>query len=322
MNQFFEDLPSLAGDLEKVGERILSHVSGSSPFIRDSLETIIRAQGKMLRPAFLILTARLGRFDAGRIYDIAAALEMMHIATLIHDDVIDDADTRRGIPSVHTRIGVRKAILMGDYLFSRCFSLAALYATMENGKALSHAVAFICDSEIDQSDRSFSLDLTLRGYLRRIAGKTAALFVLAFQAGATESRLNPRQVMWARRAGYNVGMAFQIIDDILDCTGSASTMGKPAGSDIRQGIFTLPVILAAKRDETGALQKLLASHPYSDRTAGDILELVERLGGLQAARERAHRYTGRAMEAVRNLPETPAQHELLALCSRVLVRSY
>ncbi len=322
MNHFFDDFSSLSRDLEKVREVILSHISDSSSSIREGLEEIIRAQGKMLRPAFLILAARLGKFQENRIYDIAAAMEMLHIATLIHDDVIDDADTRRGVPAVHTRMGIRKAILMGDYLFSRSFSLAAVYATIENGRDLSHAVGFICNSEIDQSSGYFSLEMSRRSYLRRIAGKTAALFLLAFHAGASEGRLNKRQIMWARRAGYNIGMAFQITDDILDCTGSSDTLGKPAGNDLRQGIFTLPIILACEKDKGGSLKKLLAAPPYDDESTMRILRLTEESGGLQEARQCANLYTDRAMRAIANLPESASKNELIILCNKVLHRFY
>lgn len=321
MNDFYQDFPSLKADLDRVREEILKHLQGSSPLVQEAITEIVQARGKMLRPAFLLLTARMGRFNPEKVYELAAALEMLHIATLIHDDVIDDADTRRGIPTVHTKMGTRRAVLTGDFLFSRCFSIAARYATIENGRDLSRAVAFICDSEIDQSAKLFQSDTSRRGYFRRIAGKTAALFLLAFQSGAVEGGLKRKYLMWARRVGYNIGMAFQIIDDILDCSASSSDLGKPVASDIREGNFTLPVIIAKERDHDGTLGFLLQKRPYTDDTVGAILDFLQSSGALQEAKRVAETYTKRALSALRLLPDTEARGMLLDITGRLLQRS-
>jgi heptaprenyl diphosphate synthase len=323
MSQILHEFPSLTSELEQVRELILANISNSGTFIREALEDIILARGKMLRPAFLILTARTGKFPGDKIYEIAAALEMLHIATLVHDDIIDDADTRRGVATLHKRLGTRKAVLIGDFLFSRSSVLAARYTSTDNGKSLSNAVSLICESEIDQSSRCFSLDFSKRNYFRRIAGKTAALFLLAFHAGASESRMDKKQVMWARRAGYSIGMAFQIIDDILDCTGERNKLGKPAGNDIRHGIYTLPVIIAWQKSESnGELHRLLADHPYSEGTAAKILLLLDQCGALEESRKIADRYTHRALEAISRLPKGAGREQLSALARKLLFRSY
>ncbi|ADK80724.1 polyprenyl synthetase family protein [Sediminispirochaeta smaragdinae] len=322
MKQSVLGIPSLDSDLLRVREVILTHIRNSSPTIREGLEELILAQGKMLRPSFLLLTARCGKFSKKKAYDIAAAIEMLHIATLIHDDVIDDADTRRGVPAVHTKIGIRKAILMGDYLFSRCFSIAAQYATIENGRSLSTAVGFICQSEIDQSTKEYDFAISRRTYLRRIAGKTAALFLLSFHAGASQSKMNKTQVMWARRAGYAIGMAFQIIDDILDYTGSKEVLGKPAGSDLRQGVCTLPLIIARETKQSEEISALIQRLPNDPGVVDALLSIVEGSGALATAREEAQCYTDRAIEALDHLPANQAREQLLALTRTVLARSY
>ena len=188
----------------------------------------------MLRPAFVLLASRFGMPDKDRMIRIAAAVEMLHMATLVHDDIIDAAPVRRGVPSLHALRGPRTAVLVGDWLFVSCFSLIADLAGHENARSLAHMVARICGSEISQSADKYVLNTSVRRYLRRIAGKTAALFALAFHVGAAESGCEAPLAGLLRRLGYNLGMGFQIIDDILDFTRDRSETGKPTGNDLSQ----------------------------------------------------------------------------------------
>ena len=311
----------LDSDIAEVKRAIFRQLDGGSEEIRAAVSGMVDANAKLLRPTFLLLAARLGKFTAPKFYDLAAAVEMLHMATLAHDDVIDDAPTRRGRPSLHSVYGKRTAILLGDFLFSRCFHLAAEYTTIENGRKLARAVSVICESEIRQGTDRFSPDVSRRRYLRRITGKTAALFVLSLYIGGEESGTSKRVVSALHRAGYNIGMAFQVIDDILDYTGDSRNLGKPTGIDLREGVMTIPLIFALERDE-GHLRALLDEFPYTDDTVADIIQMTQSLGGIHRARELAELYTDRALRELARLPKGRSKELLVEYVNSLLLRDY
>ncbi len=319
MSDYWAAYPALQNDLNDMRAVLLDAIANRNRFLDEGLREIFAAPGKMLRPAFLILASRFGDPSPGKIARMAAAVEMLHVATLIHDDILDDAGTRRGRPSAHARFGRKEAVLMGDFLFARGFQLVSEYATVENARNISRAVSWICMSEIDQDTGLFRIDRSVRGYLNRIMGKTAILFVLSFHLGARESDCPPGVVSLLRRAGYGIGMGFQIVDDILDLTGSETELGKPVGSDLAVGIFTLPVILALRKDD-GVLEARLAERPASGKAVREIIRLVEERGGIRDAAKYAETYTRRAMREIGKLPEGEAKRQLTAVAERLTFR--
>lgn len=336
-NPFWRDHPEVGHDLSRVAEVLAESVEGAAPRLRDALRDLVGRRGKMLRPAFAVLAARMRR-DGGRgifrgrerafgpreelpekIYRIAAAIEVLHLATLVHDDIVDDAAERRGGTALHRLYGSRDAALMGDYLFSTCFSLIAGYGTMENARVIASGVSRICEAEIVEADASDPGKVSLRGYLRRIAGKTALLFALSFHVGASEHEVAAEDVRRLRRMGYNIGMGFQIIDDILDLTGDPNRLGKPAGNDLRQGIITAPVILALREDPDEKLWWMLsAESPDVDA----VVAAVDARGGFARARALARSYTERALREASHLPEGEVRDTLVATARRLLERDY
>lgn len=288
--------------------------------LADPIEDLIDANGKMLRPAFLLLAAEFGK-SRERLLPLAAAIELLHVATLIHDDVIDGASTRRGTPTVHARFGAKDAVLAGDWLFSRCFRLASESSNPENARLLARLVGAICSAEIHQDMEKFLWPESVRNYLRKIAGKTAVLFSLALQAGARESKAP--QGVWAllSRIGYDVGMAFQITDDILDYESSEGAMRKPVGKDIREGLCTLPLILAIKADPT-AIRPLLGSRKPETRAVTLLVSRVRSSGALDKARRYAGRYTERALAEIARLPKGSARNDLELVVKKLLTRDY
>jgi heptaprenyl diphosphate synthase len=318
---FWDNHPELSAELQEVRETILLRAASDDSDVRQVVSQLLASSGKMLRPAFVLLASRFGMPDRDRMIRIAAAVEMLHMATLVHDDIIDAAPMRRGVPSLQALRGPRTAVLVGDWLFVSCFSLIADCAGDKNARALAQLVARICGSEISQSADKYVLHTSVRRYLRRIAGKTAALFALAFHVGAVESGCTASLATLLRRLGYSLGMAFQIIDDILDFTRDGSETGKPTGSDLSQGIFTLPVVLALKSDD-GRLAEALVRGRTSRRAAAHAARIVVAGTGIAGARAAAAEYTHRAVRTIDKLPPLPARHTLREVTGLLLSRTY
>lgn len=321
MRPFWDGEPQLVAELEEVRAAILAQAASDDRNVHAAIHQLLASSGKMLRPAFVLLAARFGTPDKERLIRIGAAIEMLHMATLVHDDVVDGAATRRGIATVYALRGPRTAVLVGDWLFAACVSLIADLGTVENARGLSRLVARICGSEISQAADRYVVHTSLRRYLRRIAGKTAALFALSFHVGAVESGCSDDVCRALRRLGYCLGMGFQIVDDILDFPGNGEETGKPTGSDLSQGIVTLPAILGLKHDD-GKLASALLRHPRGRRAIARVSALIDLRGGVQGAREVARRYAERSVREIRRLPPLEARDTLLAVTERLLHRRY
>jgi heptaprenyl diphosphate synthase len=305
--------------LEKVSGIIRSSSVSSNPVISEGLGGLFEGSGKLLRPGLLLISAGFGKTSAKH-YQLAAALEMLHMATLIHDDVIDDSPLRRGLPTLHTRFGRRDAVLIGDFLLSRCFLLAADYTSPRNAFNLARTISIICTMEIEQNSNRFRSNLSLRGYLRKIMGKSALLFSLACFVGAYEAKAPKEVCERLRRAGYNAGIAFQIIDDILDYSGDQDLVRKPLGRDIAGGLVTLPVICALPLDRSGTLRKIFSQSTFRADNSGQIVTLVRESGGIEAAGKFAALYTGRALREISLLPPGKHRDMLDTLVRRLLAR--
>lgn len=312
---------NITEDLEKVRKIIISSADNSIPIIKKCISSITDSGGKMLRPVFLIVCSRIGLNDQEKIYKLAAAVELLHISSLIHDDIIDDADKRRGKPAVHKVYGIKNSVLIGDFLFSRSFSLLAENTSAENGASMAKIAGKICEGEIEQNISASIKDYSMRSYLRRITAKTAILFILSFHLGAVESGCSKELQSTLRKIGYNTGMAFQIIDDILDFTGSENRMGKPAGNDLKTGTITAPIIFAVRTDSSlsGRLRKKIPR--TKKQTAGIIKEIIN-LGAIEQSRKLAAVYTERAMRELENLPEGYTRETLNKMIRDLLLRDY
>ena len=340
---FWDDFPEIKKELDRVQAVIDQETSVAGGEVANALGELARRDAKLLRPAFTILPARIknpGRPVPDRIIRIAAAVEMLHMASLIHDDIVDGADKRRGGQALHLQQGSRRAVLMGDFLFTRCFSSVSDCATPENARMLSTAVARIVSSEMAEMRDTLTEGLSVRRYLHRIIGKTAVLFTLSFHLGATEAELDEWQADALRRIGYNIGVGFQIVDDILDLEGDPKKIGKPIGTDLKLGVVTLPVILALKRNLNGhvaagfsgeALKmgqvgrlvlKTRRERGIRQSTVKKLQEAVREAGGLTAARGFAQTYTQRAEREIERLPAGPDRDALGAVTGKLLARAW
>jgi heptaprenyl diphosphate synthase len=310
---------------DKVSGIISRSSASQNPIIAGGLSTILNGDGKLLRPGLLLIASQFGaalKNNTEKCHSLAAAIEMLHVATLIHDDVIDDSPLRRGQPSVHTLYGKQDAVLIGDFLLSRCFILVSEYSSPEQSLALARAISVICTMEIEQNSSRYQADTSVRRYFKKIMGKTALLFSLACYVGAAEARAAAVNAERLRRAGYNMGMAFQIIDDILDYAGSAETVRKALGNDFKAGIVTLPLICALKADRSGELAKLTVPGQFAQADSERVISLVRESGGIEDARSCAKKYTDRALREIALLPGGAPRDMLEKLTQRLLVRDY
>ena len=322
MTDFWDDFPATRKRLEAVAAEMALTVRAAGFPLGDELARVVESDGKMLRPGFLLLAAEFGepgRTD--RLVPLAASIELLHIASLIHDDILDEAPVRRGVASFHVKTGVKEAVLTGDWLFSQCFRLASNFSSPENARGFAMVIGVICSSEIRQDLDKYRYSKSVRNYLRKIAGKTAALFSLAFTLGAVEGGCNPRTVDRLRRAGYDIGMAFQVIDDILDFESTQGVFRKPVGKDLTEGLCTLPLIHALERDD-GRIERLLATPPFDRATVDLIVGLIRDSGALDASRGSARLYTERALREIDRLPDKRVRATLRRVAERLLVREY
>jgi len=327
MTEFWPRNSRLGRALEGVAALMDETVRAADFPIADEVASLVASNGKMLRPALLYIGAGFGsKAGEGSLRSLAASVELLHVSTLIHDDYIDDAALRRGQPTLHTRVGPKEAVLAGDWLFSRCFLLSAASTDPENARTLARVIAAIVSSEIRQDLDKWSYSTSVRSYLRKIAGKTAALFALSLQAGAQEAKAPRLVAQRLRRAGYDMGMAFQVIDDILDFESTEGVMRKPVGRDLAEGLCTLPLIHALRRDEAGIRVGLAALRDPSGRVdEAAVQALIARcteLGGVDEARKEAALFTERAKGEMALLPACAARDELESLADRLLTRDY
>ncbi|TDT60994.1 polyprenyl synthetase family protein [Fonticella tunisiensis] len=320
MSNFWDKYPMLKEDLEMVKNIMRKSVKCNEKLIESALLDLIDSGGKLLRPAFLLLGGRFGYYDQKKLCSLGATIEMLHMATLVHDDILDDAVLRRGSQTIQSKYGKNYAVFMGDYLFSKCFMLLSNNTSIENMKMLSKAVSRICAGEIDQFASQFNQNVSVKKYLKRIGAKTAALFSLSLYIGAEESGCSKKLASKLGRIGYNIGMAFQIIDDLLDYTGDEKVVGKPVGNDLKQGIYTLPLIYALESDK-GDIRRML-SKPLCYEDIKNIVKLAKELGGIERARALAKKYTDKAFKDITSLPDGEAKVILMEIAEKLLVRDY
>lgn len=321
MDKIWDNYKDVKIELDAVISLMENNVKCKDKKIENSIKELIYSGGKMLRPAFVIIASNFGNYDAEKARSLAAVIEMLHMATLVHDDVIDDAKTRRGQETVQSRYGKDYAVYIGDFLFCICFKILASSATLQSIKVDSNAMSRICLGEIDQLNSRFDSKLSVKNYLNRISGKTAELFSLSLYTGAAESGCSDTLSKQLWKIGHNIGMAFQIIDDILDYVGNDDSIRKPAASDLKQGIFTLPFIYAARKDKN-TFKYYLEKESFSDEDVKNIILLVNKHKGVVSAKELADKYTKKAFKLIDNLPENPYKMTLKEIAEKLLIRSY
>ncbi|MEW5954696.1 MAG: polyprenyl synthetase family protein [Bacillota bacterium] len=320
MLDIFEDIRA---DLNVVEQELKAVVQSPNRLLTDTALQLINAGGKRLRPAFCLLGGKFYSYNLDKLLPLAVALELIHMATLVHDDVVDSSLTRRGVPTVKYQYGNKISTHIGDYLFAESLILIARYEEPLVSRVLADTSVKMCEGEIHQISASFDLNQTIKDYFYRISRKTALLIAASCQLGAVACGA-PREIYGAlRRYGHNIGMAFQITDDILDLTAEQQKLGKPIGGDIRQGIITLPLIFALRRSpQRGRIKKLFDRRIKNEAEVLEIIELIRDCGGIQHSARVAERYVHKAKKELARLPDVTACFTLGIIADFISIRNF
>ncbi|WP_274892577.1 polyprenyl synthetase family protein [Thermoanaerobacterium sp. R66] len=318
----FDKYEFIKEDMKKIDEFILANVKTNSPTIKKAIDDLVLSGGKRIRPLLVIAIARMGEYSEEKIIPIAASIEIMHMATLIHDDIIDDSKMRRGQKSVQSKYGKETAVFTGDFLFSQAFNLIADIISKENLKLIAKGVKAICEGEIEQFDNRYNLDLSIKKYLKRIYRKTALLFAISCESGASQAGLPKEMIRAMRHFGLEIGTAFQIVDDILDYEGVERVVGKPLGSDLLNGIYTLPLIYALKTDRKKVIEGILRKRDLSRRDVNRIIKEVKLSGGIDYAKELALKYVKKAIKYLEVIPDCEQKSLMMDIADDVLKRNH
>ncbi len=312
-------------DLSAVNNLIIEKMDSPVALIPQLAGHVIAAGGKRLRPMLTLASARMCGYDGFRHIALAACVEFIHTATLLHDDVVDDSDLRRGLASANALWGNKSSVLVGDFLFSRSFELMVEDGSLEVLRILSRASSIIAEGEVMQLMTSNNTDTDERAYLDVIRAKTAQLFAAACEIGAVVAERPVMEQKALHDYGMNFGIAFQLVDDVLDYSAKQMTLGKSIGDDFREGKITLPVVLAFLRgddDERAFWSRTLED---LDQASGDLdraIGIMNRRGALNDTVAMAREYGGRAAQALAVMPEGRERQILLDLIDFCIERIY
>ena len=321
MNSFWQEKTAMIAHLNEVDQVIGKQLTVKQRKMNEILQDLASSGGKRIRPGLCIIGAGFGSKPIESIYPLAAVLEMLHLATLVHDDIIDDATHRRGALTTQQKYGKDYAVYTGDYIFTKCFEILAENYELHHMKELSKAVSRVCVGEIEQFDGRFKSHTSVKKYLKIVGAKTSALLATSLAVGAYEAGCDERFCKKLGKIGLHVGNAFQIIDDILDYMGDEARVGKTLGNDLKQGYYTLPLIYALRKNDL-VLNKLLAADVYDDETIKRIIVRVNELGGVRQAQLLAEKYTIKSLKEISSLPTCQSRDDLEWITKRLLVREH
>jgi octaprenyl-diphosphate synthase len=313
----------VAADLASCNKAIVARMDSSVGLIPQLAAHIVAAGGKRLRPLLTLAAARLCGYSGERHIHLAACVEFIHTATLLHDDVVDESVLRRGLASANAVFGNKASVLVGDFLFARAFQLMVEDGSLDVLAILSRAAATIAEGEVLQLSTQNDLTTSEQQYLDVIGGKTASLFAAACQVGAVIAGRPRAEEEALSEYGWNLGMAFQLVDDALDYSADEMTLGKTVGDDFREGKITLPVLAAYHAGDTterAFWSRTIETLEQGDGDLDQALGLMERRGALVTTTDRAHRFAEAAKEALAVFPASELQQCLLAVADFTVSR--
>ncbi len=314
-----------AQGMNSVNAVILDRMQSEVPLIPALAGHLIAGGGKRLRPMLTVAGAELCGYQGARHHKLAAAVEFIHTATLLHDDVVDGSELRRGKATANIVFGNPATVLVGDFLFTRAFELMVEDGSLKVLKILSRASSVIAEGEVDQLTAQRHIETSEERYLSIIGAKTAALFAAATRIAAVVAERGEAEERALEAYGRNLGIAFQLVDDAMDYDSGSGEMGKERGDDFREGKMTLPVILAYARgteEERGFWRDAIAGFANSDEDLAHAVSLIERHDTLGATRERARHFAARAIDSIASFPAGAAHEALNEAAEFAVARRY
>ncbi|MBM6439950.1 polyprenyl synthetase family protein [Lacticaseibacillus rhamnosus] len=321
IHPMWHEYPTLAPELTSALTLIEKQITTNNTPVAKAIMEMINGGGKLLRPAYCLLFSRFQDTDREKMIALAAAIETLHTATLIHDDIIDKSPTRRNQVTIQKQFGPDTAVYAGDYLFVVCFKLLAHYASsLRSIQQDSGSMEKILKGELDQMATRYQTQITINDYLKQVSGKTGQLFALSCFIGAYESGGTTNFAKTAEKIGMNIGIAFQLLDDILDYTSDGETLGKPVYEDVRSGVYSAPLILAMQRDRQAFLPLLAKKEHISDTEMIQLRDLVIKYEGVKQAYTMAQQRTDLATAGLQKLPAGAARDDLIRLTESLLKR--
>lgn len=301
-------LSSIKPEMDQVERKIKEITSAEPSMISNTSNHLLEAGGKRIRPVFVLLASKFGASKQGDVIEVAVALELIHMASLVHDDVIDRATIRRGRPTVNDRWDNGTAMFTGDFIFARSVELLQQLNEPRLHHVLSHTIHQLTLGEIEQLKDRYLIGQNLFRYFRRIKRKTALLIASSTELGAISSKCNDEEIIQLKKFGYYIGMAYQIIDDILDFTSTEEKLGKPVGSDLLNGHLTLPTILAIQNDDASRSSIEAYFKDPTEYNKGLIKQTIQDISSSPSIDEAyawSDAYLDRALNALESLPSHP-----------------
>lgn len=314
---------AIADDLRQVETAIEAALATEDAMLDEVSTHLLHAGGKRIRPALVLLTSKFPGAQLERAISVAVAVELIHMATLVHDDVVDKATVRRGMPTVNAKWSNQISVLTGDYLFAKAFSMLAQTGNTRVVQIMADVVFELSRGELAQLASYFQVDQTEEQYYKRIAQKTGYLIAECCRLGGVVAGAEERQVQALYNYGMGVGLSFQIADDLLDFHGSAAKVGKPVAGDLKTGILTMPVIHALKHSPHAAeLRAMIETREITDVNIDRVKEILEAAGSFAYTREKADFHLASAVAELENLPELATRMGLQVLADFVINRQF
>jgi octaprenyl-diphosphate synthase len=320
LSQIFEPIRA---DLERVDREFARHVESQVALIPTIGKYIQTSGGKRIRPAVLLMAARLSGYKGDRAVLYAAVIEFIHTATLVHDDIIDDSELRRGRLAVHSRWGNDVTVLLGDYLYIKSMAMALTHDTLDIVRLLCDVTLRMIEGELYQLTKNGDADITEDEHFDIIRRKTAYLFGGSAQIGGMLGNVTPEQQEALREYAFNLGIAFQVVDDLLDFTGDAAALGKPIGADLREGKMTLPLIHLLRQGHASGeriVRDIIATRAVAEQQWNDLLQMLSEHRSIDYAFRRAEEFAERARKPLSAFPPSSERDALMALPDYVVSR--
>ena len=300
----------MKSDIDIIEKELEKALNSSSHLINDASLHLLQSGGKRIRPVFVLVSAKFGQYNIDKVKNIAVPLELIHMASLVHDDVIDNSDLRRGTHTVKAQWNNRVAMYTGDFIFARALEYVTSIENKRVHQILAKTMVEICNGEVIQIEDKFRKDQNLKDYFRRIKRKTALLIESSCELGAVVGGLDDKSIGHLRRFGYFVGMSYQIVDDILDFTATDKELGKPAGSDLLQGNITLPILLLKGNPTIDQFIDQASVGEVTESGRLEMLKVVRNSDSIKQSITISNQYLRKALKEVEALPNHPMKKKL------------